>query len=114
MDRIWAHDAGGTPPTYPTTYGTGYANDSSGTATTPGAWWYHMVTEEILGAITAAGISPSGSSVSQLTTAIQLLAKQAVSVGSIKSVRVLDTVGVTLTGSHTVDGISLITGDRVL
>ena len=82
MDRVWALNALSTPPTLPGTLETGYPNDASGVATTIGAWWYYMVTEELRGAITSAGLTPDRNALNQLSLAIQQLARQSVSTGN--------------------------------
>lgn len=43
-------------------------------ATTPGEWWFHMMTEELRNAIVAAGLTPDHTVLNQLATAIGLLA----------------------------------------
>ena len=113
MQRAWAFNASNTPPTLPVSLETGYPHDD-GPATVPGAWWFHMVTEEMLGAITQAGLVPDASQLDQLSRAIALIAKQAVSTGAGKPVRVVDTVGVVTSFAKTVDDIALVTGDAVL
>lgn len=42
-------------------------------ATTPGAWWFHMITEELRKVITDAGLTPDHANLSQLSQAIALL-----------------------------------------
>jgi phage-related tail fiber protein len=43
-------------------------------ATTPGAWWFHMMSEELRNAILAAGLTPDHTNLGQLAQAIGLLA----------------------------------------
>lgn len=75
MDRIYEKGAIQTAPQIPTVPSIGYpvsGNPATGTpATKPGVWWYHMVIEELLAVITAAGVTPDGATLSQLATAIQ-------------------------------------------
>lgn len=75
MDRIYESGAGQTVPKIPDAPSSGYpiaGNPATGTpATRPGVWWYHMVMEELMAVITAAGIHPDGNTLNQLVTAIQ-------------------------------------------
>jgi hypothetical protein len=77
MDRAFKSGALTTPPTPPTTPLLGYAtggNPASGTpATTPGEWWYHMVTEELRKVIVDAGLTPDAKDLTQLSAAIAAL-----------------------------------------
>lgn len=81
MDRIWKSGASGTPPVAPAVPSVGFptqGNPVAGVpATTPGAWWFHMITEELRNVILAAGISPDGSDTDQLLTALQAMFAQA-------------------------------------
>ncbi len=115
MQRAWALNASNTPLAKPVSLEIGYAKGSSpGPGTVPGYWWHHMVTEELLKAITDAGLTPSVDDTDQLSKAIAIIAKQAVSNGAATPVRVVDTVGVTMSHAQSVDGVSLVTGDRYL
>lgn len=75
MDRAFASGASGSAPSAPASPSIGYpaaGNPGSGTpATKPGAYWYHMVTEELRKVITDAGLTPNVSNLTQLSTAIQ-------------------------------------------
>lgn len=113
MDRIWALDAATTPPPRPDTSEIGYPTDE-GVATTPGAYWYHMVTEEIRNVISASGIVPSGNVLNQLSLAITQIAKKTGGAGMLPPVRVIDRIGSLGSGAQTIDGIVLVNGDRVL
>ena len=77
MDRIWKSGASGTPPVAPAVPSVGFptqGNPVAGVpATTPGAWWFHMITEELRNVILAAGILPDGSDVGQLLVALQTM-----------------------------------------
>lgn len=76
MDRKWEAGAAVSPPTLDNA-SDGYAtngNPGTGTpATTPGAHMFHMMVEEPLSVITAAGITPDKTSVVQLLAALNLL-----------------------------------------
>lgn len=115
MDRIFGSGAAATPPTYPTSPSVGYpqaANPGLGVPSTKThPWWFYMITEEIRNVITAAGLTPDGAAVNQLQTAIRRL----IDGGDYKaSVRVATTANIALTGVQTIDGVSVVAGDRVL
>lgn len=112
MDRVWGSNASSSAPTMPANLETGYPR-SSGSGTVPGYWWYHMVTESLRAVVVAAGLTPSASDMSQIAQAIQVIAKQSGVSGSLKPVRLLDTVGVALSGTQTVDTIVPTNGARV-
>lgn len=113
MDRVWESGAVSNAPTAPVSLSNGYPTDVA-PSTNPGAWWYHMVTEELRNTIAKAGMTPSGTAVDQLATAVALIAKQSVSSGTFAPVRACDTTGVTMSYTQTVDGVALNNGDRVL
>lgn len=113
MDRVWESGAVSTPPTAPVSLSNGYPTDAA-PSTSPGAWWYHMVTEELRNVVATAGMTPSGTAVNQMAQAIALIAKQSVSSGTFAPVRVVDTTGVTMSYTQTVDGVALVNGNRVL
>jgi hypothetical protein len=75
MDRVFKSGASATPPAAPTSPSTGYAtagNPSTGTPPTkPGPYWFHMITEELLAMVAAAGITFDKSSLNQVASAIQ-------------------------------------------
>lgn len=118
MDRSHASGATGSPPSYPGSPSIGYPTSGNpGTATPatkPGPWWYHMMTEEIRNVLVAAGITPDGSSTTQLAAAIQAI----VTNGAIKTpVRAATTTNIaSLAGGapNTLDGVSLAAADRIL
>ena len=64
MDRFWESNSHGTPPPVPSVPSIGYPTDgdllTSVPPTNPGAYWFHMMTEEIRAVIVAAGIAPNG------------------------------------------------------
>jgi len=75
MDRAFSSGASGSAPTAPASPSVGYptaGNPSTGTpATKPGPYWYHMITEELMAIIGAAGITPTQGSLTQLLTAFR-------------------------------------------
>lgn len=77
MDRAFSSGASGTPPSAPVSPSTGYATSGNpGTATPatkPGAWWYHMVTEELRRLIVDAGLTPDYTNTAQISQAVQAL-----------------------------------------
>jgi hypothetical protein len=121
MDRAFASGASGSPPTAPASPSVGYAtagNPGTGTpATKPGPWWYHMITEEQRAVVVAAGITPDQTSTTQLRDAILALIAAGAANDYKASVRVATTANIaSLVGGapDTVDGITLVLGDRVL
>ncbi len=85
MDRYWEANSVQQPPTVPSQSAGGFPTDGSPAAsappTTPGAWWYHVVSEEIRNAIVALGVSPDFTKTDQLAQAlIAALAATAVSI----------------------------------
>lgn len=77
MDRAFKSGASATPPTAPAAPSIGYPSPGDAGAgvppTKPGAWWYHMVTEELCAVVTAAGLTPAQGNVSQVLTALQAM-----------------------------------------
>lgn len=75
MDRAYSSGAAGSAPSAPASPSIGYptgGNPGTGTpATKPGAYWYHMVMEELMAVISAAGITPDQTKLTQLASAIQ-------------------------------------------
>jgi hypothetical protein len=78
MKSAYEFGAIGTAPAVPSSPSVGFptgGNPGTGTpATTPGAHWYHAVTMEIVNTITAAGLTPDLSDLTQLRQAIALMA----------------------------------------
>lgn len=74
MDRAFASGAAGSAPTAPANPSIGYptsGNPATVTqATKPGPWWYHMITEELMALISAAGLTPAFDSLTQLRDAL--------------------------------------------
>jgi len=75
MDRSYASGAAGTAPSAPASPSVGYptgGNAGAGTpATKPGAYWYHMIMEELMAIIVAAGITPASGTLNQLLLALR-------------------------------------------
>lgn len=113
MQRAWALNSNSSPPTMPASLELGYPKDT-GPATTPGAWWFHMVTEEMLACVAQAGLSANAGTLTQLRDSIAVIARQAVSSGAANPVRMVDSVGVPLSFAQVVDGVAVATGDRIL
>lgn len=76
MRRAYRSGAAAAAPTAPAAPSTGYPTEGDSAtlvpATTPGAYWYHAVTEEIVGVIEAAGLT-ADDTVVQLLAAIRTL-----------------------------------------
>lgn len=77
MDRIYASGAAGSAPSVPASPSSGYptaGNPGTGTpATKPGPYWYHMIMEELMAIITAAGITPEPGTLNQVKQALDSL-----------------------------------------
>lgn len=77
MDRAYAAAAVGSPPATPGSPSTGYpsaGNPGGGIpATKPGAYWFHMITEELRAVIVGAGLTPDYAVLTQLRDAINAL-----------------------------------------
>lgn len=77
MDRAWKSGANATAPTAPASPSVGYPTEGDpGTgapATKPGAWWYHMITEELRNVVVAGGMTPSQGVLTQLKSALDAL-----------------------------------------
>lgn len=121
MDRAFSSGASGSPPSAPVSPSTGYptsGNAGTGTpATKPGAWWYHMMTEEQRAVIVAAGITPDYTVTTQLRDAILALIAGASGNDFKGSVRVSTTANIaSLAGGapNTLDGVTLAANDRIL
>lgn len=75
MDRAYQSGAVGSAPAAPASPSTGYptaGNPGTGTpATAPGPYWYHMIMEELLAVIGAAGLTPAQGNLTQLLTALR-------------------------------------------
>lgn len=83
MDRYWEANAITSPPPAPDRTAGGYPTDGNPTTatppTTPGAWWYHAITEEIRNAIIKLGGTPDFTQVDQLANAIVASVTKAIS-----------------------------------
>ena len=77
MDRSYQANTVGTAPSLAAGSETGFptsGNKASGQlATIPGAYWFHMMTEELRNALVAMGITPTASDLTQLAQALQKL-----------------------------------------
>lgn len=74
-NRKFESGASASPPSAPVSPSSGYptnGNPGTGTpATVPGEWWFHQVGEELRGVITAAGLTPAHTDVTQLLAALR-------------------------------------------
>lgn len=121
MDRAFSSGASGTPPSAPGSPSTGYAtsgNPGTGTpATKPGAYWYHMVTEELRALIVAAGLTPDHTNTSQIAQAVQAMIAAGAANDYKASVRAATTANIAaLAGGapNALDGVALAANDRIL
>lgn len=77
MDRAHLSGTSATPPTAPVSPSIGYptaGNPATSTPPTfPGPYFYHMIVEELLAVITAAGITPAQGTLTQLKQAMDSL-----------------------------------------
>lgn len=75
MDRAYASGAIGTPPAAPASPSIGYPQPGNPAtavpATKPGPYFYHMIMEELMAVVTAAGITPAQGNLTQLLTALR-------------------------------------------
>ena len=78
MDRYFAANVGSTPPTLPGTAVKGYPQDgnlaTNTPATIPGAYAFWQIFDELLSVVTAAGLTPDPSNLTQVAAAVQQLA----------------------------------------
>lgn len=81
MDNVWGLDVSAAPPSIPADAPTGYPTDGSSTggvkATTPKAFWYYMIAEEIINAIKGGGVLPDRQVLNQLNKSIDLRIQKA-------------------------------------
>ncbi|HLO61391.1 MAG TPA: hypothetical protein VK165_00345 [Azonexus sp.] len=77
MDRAYSSGAAGVAPTAPVAPSIGYPTPGDPAVPTqpskPGAWWYHMVMEELLAVIAAAALVPAFNTLTQLRDALYVL-----------------------------------------
>lgn len=77
VDRVYESGASVTAPSAPASPSVGYprpGNPATSTpATKPGAWWYHMITEEQVSVVEGAGMTPGHTDVTQLLRAVRTL-----------------------------------------
>ncbi len=75
--REYAKDADVTPPANPSTPSTGYPTDGNPSlgdpSTTPGAYWFYQIAEELRNIVVEAGNTPDSADLSQLAQAIAVL-----------------------------------------
>lgn len=75
MKNIYQSRAVAAPPELPSTAVEGYPSNGSSTggqlATVPGAYWYYMITEELMNAIIGGGVNPEPTKLNQLDLAIK-------------------------------------------
>lgn len=114
--RVYEADAIATPPTAPASPSSGHPTNgnplTAQNATEPGEWWFHQLSEEMRAVILEGGLTPDHNTLTQLRDAIKNIVKG----GDYKaSVRVASTANVAaITGLLTIDGITVVAGDRVL
>lgn len=86
MNKVWESNSHGTAPAYPSAPSIGFPTDgdlpSSTPPTNPGAWWFHMTTQEILNVVLAAGLTPDGTNLTQLLAALDIRYASAASAGA--------------------------------
>lgn len=95
MDRgAYSANASASAPSAPASPSAAYPTDGDPLtalpATIPGAWWFHVVTEEIRNAIVAAGLTPDYEDPTQLALAIQALATNGASVAEMIAATLTD------------------------
>ena len=77
MDRAYASGAAGAPPAAPVAPSIGYPTAGDPAVpifpSKPGAWWYHMITEELMAVIAAAALEPAYNTLAQLRDALYVL-----------------------------------------
>jgi hypothetical protein len=75
MDRAWKSGASGSAPSAPGSFSVGFPSTgnplTSTPATKPGAWWFHMIMEELLAVVADAGITPDATNLTQLRDALR-------------------------------------------
>ncbi len=106
MDRYWQANTVPNAPVAPSDNAGGFpanGNPAVGiTGTVPGAWWYHLVSEEIRNAIIALGVSPDFTQTDQLAQALlAALAHVAVSISYDDLVGAPGLAKVATSGSYT-------------
>lgn len=74
-NRVWASGAAASPPTAPASPSVGYPSPGDPLTATPaskgGAFWFHQLGEELRAILTAAGITPDHTVLTQLLTALR-------------------------------------------
>lgn len=78
MDMIFEDDVAGTAPAIPTSPAAGFPTDGDLTtgrpATVIGAYWFYMITQELLALVVGAGLTPSGGVLTQVYAAVTTIA----------------------------------------
>lgn len=76
MDRIFESSVSATPPAQPSAGASGFPQNGNADTppTTPGAYWFHMITESLRNVIVGAELSPSAGDLWLLLHAIQTIA----------------------------------------
>lgn len=77
MDRAYESNAAAGAPTPPDPPLLGYPTETN-PATIPGAWWFHMITEELRALLVTAGLTPNAATLNQVATAVQELITEAI------------------------------------
>lgn len=76
-NRAWKSAASATPPSAPVSPSMGYPSEGNPATATPattgGAFWFHMIGEELRAVLAAAGITPDHTNLTQLLTSINAL-----------------------------------------
>lgn len=77
MDRAYESNQAGSAPAPPNPPILGYPSETA-PATVPGAWWFHMITEELRAIIVAAALAPDATKVNQVAAAISAMIAAAI------------------------------------
>ena len=82
MDSVWGANVSAVPPAIPADAPVGYPTDGSSTggvsSTVPKAFWYYMLSQEILNAIKGGGLALDRQDLSQLNKSIDKRIQEAV------------------------------------
>lgn len=90
MDRVYSSGAAGTPPSVPASPSAGYPSSGNPVGpvqpTKPGAYWYHMIMEELMFVVSSAGITPAAGTLTQVKQALDALYQpKSSSIGALKN-----------------------------
>ena len=89
MDREYQSGAASAAPARPAGVSSGYPTNGDPATlvdpTVPGAWWHHMITEELLATIAGGGLTPDGETLTQVRDAMIAIAnaRAAAAVGAL-------------------------------